>query len=192
MTTAHQPPAPGECGRIRPPATIAGAEQRDWRMGAACAGVDPELFFALTEREVGAAKLICRECRVLADCREWADQHDITYGVWGAESEEERRARLVGAPSTTSASLAMCEHCNRAYLRRRRGQQFCSHRCHHASMAKVRGRDCGTTAAARRHRKRGEPMDDACRMAEALYRAQLRAGRRRRRPAGPTANRGPA
>ena len=162
--------------------TITAPEPRDWRVDAACAGADPELFFALTEHGVQAAKLICRECPVRNRCRQWADEQGIAYGVWGAESEEERRARLAGSASGNRGSLAICDQCRRGYLRRRSGQQFCSHSCHHASMVKVRGRDCGTTAAARRHRKRGEPMDDACRMAESLYRAQLRAGIRRRPP----------
>lgn len=160
--------------------TVTTIEPRDWRGHAACADADPELFFALTEREVEAAKLICQGCPVRTDCREWADRQGITYGVWGAESEEERRSRLAGAPADSTGSLAICEQCRRAYLRRRNAQRYCSHACHHASMIKQRGRDCGTTAAARRHRKRGEPMDDACRMAESLYRAQLRAGLRRR------------
>ena len=34
---------------------------------------------------------------------------------------------------------------------------------------------CGTTSAARRHRKRGEPMDTACRQAEAADVAKRRA-----------------
>jgi WhiB family redox-sensing transcriptional regulator len=163
------------------------SERRDWRMDAACADADPELFFALTERQVQAAKLICQRCRVRVDCRRWADEHGVTYGVWGAESEEERRTRLAASAGARRGVLAVCDQCQRGYLRRRAGQRFCSPGCHHASMLKLRGRDCGTTAAARRHRKRGEPMDDACRMAESLYRAQLRAGigrQPRRQPAG--------
>lgn len=187
MTTAHEPTTSRRHGRIRPLTTVATLEPRDWRLDAACAGADPELFFALTERELEAAKRICQHCQVRTRCQEWADQQGITYGVWGAESEAERRSRLAGEPANRG-TLAVCGQCRRAYLRRRRGQQFCSHNCHHASMAKLPGQDCGTTAAARRHRKRGEPMDDACRMAESLYRAQLRAGiRRRRKPAEPPA-----
>ncbi|QDK01936.1 hypothetical protein SEA_VIBAKI_56 [Arthrobacter phage Vibaki] len=33
---------------------------------------------------------------------------------------------------------------------------------------------CGTPAAAHRHRQRGEPVDFACHLAEATYRAELR------------------
>lgn len=33
---------------------------------------------------------------------------------------------------------------------------------------------CGTNAAARRHRTKGEPLDLACRVAEAAYTAELR------------------
>lgn len=37
---------------------------------------------------------------------------------------------------------------------------------------------CGTHAAANRHRKRGEPVCEACRIADAAYTRQLRARRR--------------
>lgn len=158
------------------------AVELGWRDRAACTDVDPELFFALTERDVEAAKAVCRRCPVRDACRQWADRQGITYGVWAEESEEERRARLAGRTLVDTGCLAVCEQCRRAFPLRRRGQRYCSHRCHHAAMARGVGTarlrsDCGTTASARRHRKRGEQLDDACRMAESLYRAQLRARR---------------
>jgi len=156
---------------------------RDWRHDAACAGEDPELFFALTDHGVQAAKAVCRECPVKIDCRQWADDRGIVYGVWGAESEEERRGRLTGQLATgerPALPVQVCAFagCQRGFVPRRHTQppqRFCSPYCHHRAMAKQRGEDCGSPAAARRHRKRGEQLDDACRMAESLYRAQLRA-----------------
>lgn len=155
---------------------------RDWRDDAACVGVDPELFFSITDHGVQAAKTICGDCPVQAACRQWADGEGITYGVWGGESEEERRERLAGRdrPAPPAPPILVCanESCRRGFVARRRNhgqlQRYCSPYCHHRAMAKQRGEDCGSPAAARRHRKRGEPLDDACRVAESLYRAQLR------------------
>jgi len=42
---------------------------------------------------------------------------------------------------------------------------------------------CGTPAAYRRHKRRGEPIDDACREAENARQRELRA---RRKAAGPS------
>lgn len=148
----------------------------DWRKRAACRDADPELFFALTNHQIRAAKQICRTCPARVRCRQWADEHGITYGVWGAESEEERRSRLV-ANAVPSRPIRTCPQCGRGFAPRRPEQRYCSHDCHNLSMAKVLN-DCGTTTGARRHRKRGEPLDDACRHAEALWRAQHRARRK--------------
>ncbi|MGH8906926.1 MAG: WhiB family transcriptional regulator [Egibacteraceae bacterium] len=68
----------------------------DWRHKAACLDEDPELFFPIgttgaaieqTER----AKGVCRDCRVTAQCLEWALDTNQDAGVWGATSEDERR-----------------------------------------------------------------------------------------------------
>lgn len=41
---------------------------------------------------------------------------------------------------------------------------------------------CGTVAAATRHRRNGEPLDDACRAALADHQARMYANRRRTNP----------
>ncbi len=47
---------------------------REWRMNAACRGVDPELFFPAAEggpardAQVAAAKAVCARCPVRREC----------------------------------------------------------------------------------------------------------------------------
>jgi WhiB family redox-sensing transcriptional regulator len=181
--------------RHRATTNLSAQRPRDWREDAACGGEDPELFFPV--RPAGpaaeAAKLICNGtydrpgCPVQVRCRQWADQHGIIHGVWGGESEAERQTRLAlpsAHPGANRGGLAVCDHCGHGFTRRRHGQRFCSHRCHHQSMVAQPGHECGTITAAGRHRRRGEPVDDACRLAEALDRAQRRATRQQQQVVG--------
>lgn len=50
----------------------------DWASRAACAGVDPELFFPDAGqgqiRDYTRARAICSRCPVLTDCRDWNDR----------------------------------------------------------------------------------------------------------------------
>jgi WhiB family redox-sensing transcriptional regulator len=67
----------------------------DWRAQAACrpgSGVDPELFFLTPSDTEGAkkAKVICRQCPVLAECKEWA-LASRDQGIAGEMTEKERR-----------------------------------------------------------------------------------------------------
>ena len=69
----------------------------DWRSGAACRGMDPEMFFPLggglvAEAQVTIAKAVCAECPVLVRCRTWALTMGEHAGVWGGMSPDERRA----------------------------------------------------------------------------------------------------
>jgi hypothetical protein len=70
---------------------------QEWLARAACAGVDPELFFPPAEtgparaRQEAAAKAVCARCPVTAECREWA-LVALPFGVAGGLSEDERRA----------------------------------------------------------------------------------------------------
>lgn len=69
----------------------------DWRAGAACRDLDPEMFFPLgstgpAAREVERAKAVCRGCSVSAQCLRWALDTGQDFGVWGGLSEDERRA----------------------------------------------------------------------------------------------------
>lgn len=67
-----------------------------WRVGAACADVDPELFFPVgvtgpAVDQIAEAKAVCAGCSVQTTCLEFAITTNQEYGVWGGTSEEERR-----------------------------------------------------------------------------------------------------
>jgi WhiB family redox-sensing transcriptional regulator len=72
-----------------------------WQESAACADVNPELFFA-AESERGPrkhareiiAKSLCKTCPVRRECREHALVVGEAYGVWGGTTEEEREPNL--------------------------------------------------------------------------------------------------
>lgn len=77
-------------------ATTFAAPGRDWRYSAACAEVDPELFFpARAENrplaQVAEAKKVCAGCPVSQQCLDWALETRQDTGVWGGLSENERR-----------------------------------------------------------------------------------------------------
>ena len=67
-----------------------------WRNGAACAEVDPDLFFPVgvtgpAVDQIADAKAVCSGCAVQTECLEFAITSNQVYGVWGGTSEDERR-----------------------------------------------------------------------------------------------------
>ncbi|MEC3995065.1 WhiB family transcriptional regulator [Actinacidiphila sp. DG2A-62] len=64
-----------------------------WRLQAACADEDPELFFPEHSggQQARDAKAVCATCPVEAECRAWAMQVGVEYGVWGGTSAADRR-----------------------------------------------------------------------------------------------------
>ena len=68
-----------------------------WRSEASCRSADPDLFFPVgttgpAVSQIEAAKIVCRACPVREPCLEFALTTNQDSGVWGAASEEERRA----------------------------------------------------------------------------------------------------
>lgn len=68
----------------------------DWRHEAACLEEDPELFFPIGNTgpallQIEEAKAVCRRCTVAEVCLKWAMDTGQHYGVWGGNSEDERR-----------------------------------------------------------------------------------------------------
>jgi WhiB family transcriptional regulator, redox-sensing transcriptional regulator len=70
----------------------------DWRAHAACAGFDPDLFFAAGALEHKLAKKICRRCNVREECLAYAMDEPVDHGVWGGLTERERRRWRRRAP----------------------------------------------------------------------------------------------
>lgn len=62
-----------------------------WRDRAACRGVDPEIFYPVTDEEADPAKAVCGECSVANACLEYALTAREREGVWGGATERERR-----------------------------------------------------------------------------------------------------
>ena len=68
----------------------------NWRSAGACLSADPDLFFPITakgpaQRQIARAKAICAECRVRLECLEFARTYDLTYGIWGGTTPEDRQ-----------------------------------------------------------------------------------------------------
>jgi WhiB family redox-sensing transcriptional regulator len=68
-----------------------------WRESAACLNRDPELFFPVGTSgpavlQVHKAKTVCQRCAVVSECLTWALEAGVEHGVWGGQTEEERRA----------------------------------------------------------------------------------------------------
>ncbi len=62
-----------------------------WRQRAACRGVDPDIFYPVTDEEAEDAKAVCFGCPVKEACLEWALSSREKEGVWGGATERERR-----------------------------------------------------------------------------------------------------
>jgi WhiB family redox-sensing transcriptional regulator len=80
-------------------------EHGEWQVLAACRWMDVERFFhpqnesaPVRDKRIAAAKLVCRDCPVLAECRTHALTTREPYGVRGGLSESER-ARILGVRS---------------------------------------------------------------------------------------------
>jgi WhiB family redox-sensing transcriptional regulator len=90
-------PAEAPVGPPAVPEPVPVADPRTWTQFAACAG-KTHLFYAPPAERPEAravrelkASMLCRECAVVAPCREWAREYR-EYGFWGGESEETRAA----------------------------------------------------------------------------------------------------
>lgn len=65
-----------------------------WKKQAACKGIDPVIFYPVTEEAADVAKSICEVCRVQPGCLEYALSQRERDGVWGGATERERRRIL--------------------------------------------------------------------------------------------------
>ena len=65
-----------------------------WRDHAACRGIDPEIFYPVSDEEADPAKTICDACSVRTLCLEYALTSRERDGVWGGATERERRRMI--------------------------------------------------------------------------------------------------
>lgn len=81
-----------------------GAESGNWWAHAKCRDHQPSLFFpdgttGVALDRIKAAKAVCSQCDVIAECLQFALVTKQESGVWGGTSEEERRKmRRHGSP----------------------------------------------------------------------------------------------
>lgn len=71
----------------------------DWREAGSCLGMDPDLFFpisqtGLTLDQIRRAKSVCAGCPVRQACLRFAMESRETHGIWGGATPEERRGEL--------------------------------------------------------------------------------------------------
>jgi WhiB family redox-sensing transcriptional regulator len=64
-----------------------------WHSAAACRGLDPLIFYPLTDDddEAEPAKSVCSDCAVREACLEHALGAREKEGIWGGATERERR-----------------------------------------------------------------------------------------------------
>ncbi|MGH9245898.1 MAG: WhiB family transcriptional regulator [Acidimicrobiales bacterium] len=64
---------------------------QSWRQHAACNGLDPEIFYPVSDEDAEVAKAVCGGCAVRQPCLEHALSFREKDGVWGGATERERR-----------------------------------------------------------------------------------------------------
>ena len=62
-----------------------------WRHKGACRGLEPSIFYPVSEDEAFNAKAVCDVCPVRQHCLEHALSSRERDGVWGGATEKERR-----------------------------------------------------------------------------------------------------
>ena len=68
--------------------------EHEWMARGLCTAIPPSTFFPSDGAGVEAARKICADCPVRAECLEHALVNRIDHGVWGGCSERERRRIL--------------------------------------------------------------------------------------------------
>lgn len=66
-------------------------ERYDWQGQGLCRGVEPEVFFPVSEEDAWRAKEICAACSVREYCLAFSLTNRERYGVWGGVTEKERQ-----------------------------------------------------------------------------------------------------
>lgn len=95
-----------------------------WRAQAACADTESAIWFPekgdwITSQ---AAKSLCRTCPVVRECGDYAIEHHILDGVWGAMTPEDRKPLLGLRPRKDSIDHATYRGAKQHY---RRGETPC-------------------------------------------------------------------
>ena len=86
-----------------------------WRDRAACLEEDPELFFPIGNTgpallQIEKARVVCQRCAVTQTCLNWAVESRQRDGVWGGQSDDERRALKRRAARARRADTVATSH----------------------------------------------------------------------------------
>ena len=74
---------------------------REWAQRGACRKAEPDALFVAGAAQQ-AAKRVCRECPVIAECLADSLDNQTEFGIWGGMTERERRALLKRRPDVAS------------------------------------------------------------------------------------------
>ena len=141
----------------------------EWQIDAACQNLSTDLFFIehgkrLSQEAVDA----CHGCTVREECLNHALKYE-EYGYWGGKTPAERKTirkqlgiKLVHPQSIADVFSLPVNEDNYENLYKNIEDN----------------KPCGTVAAHQRHKRRGEPMDQACLDAYEEYKIALNARRR--------------
>ena len=71
-------------------------ERANWLDAAACRDADPDLFFPIGTSgpalfQIDKAKGVCGTCAARIQCLAWALKTEVSDGVWGGTTADERR-----------------------------------------------------------------------------------------------------
>lgn len=62
-----------------------------WMRRAACGGMDPTSWVTPAKGDRAFAMEVCRSCMVRRDCLDYAIEHEMRQGIWGATTAAQRR-----------------------------------------------------------------------------------------------------
>ena len=88
---------------------------RDWMVHAPCRGQD-NLFFPPSSRHVStieAAQAICATCPVFSECSQYAEEMNVSYGVWAGEFIDVKNFKTVRELSPCGTQAAYARHLRR-------------------------------------------------------------------------------
>jgi WhiB family redox-sensing transcriptional regulator len=80
--------------------------ETEWQDRGSCAQTDPEAFFVARGVSTSEAKQVCMNCKVKAECLEYALDTNQVHGVWGGTSGRERRKLKAGRPVPVTPAAA--------------------------------------------------------------------------------------
>ena len=81
----------------------------EWITKAWCRNADPDRLFVRGAEQRGVAASICGQCPVKRECLADALDNRIEFGVWGGQTERQRRALLRANPHVESWAHFLAE-----------------------------------------------------------------------------------